>query len=669
MFATGDLARRRPDGTLDYLGRADRQVKILGQRLEPGEVEAILLTHPAVTAAAVTTHPAPHGHHHLIAYVAIPAPPTTHLTNEVSRISQWNAIFELPSETAHIADQTFDTRGWNSSYTGLPIPAEQMREWVDGTVARVTQLHPRRVLEIGCGTGLLLHRLAPHCDRYVGLDFSREALAAVRAAVAVGVPTASSLTLVHGEAHDLTSLAGERFDLVIINSTVQYFPSVTYLEQVLTTALDHLEPRGTLFIGDVRNAVLLEIFHAARVALRAADARTARQLIAEVQQEVEAEEELVIRPRFFTDFARSCGRSFAVRIVPRSGRADNEMVKYRYDAVLTATTGDVAAPACRWLDWPADAVGADPIRRACRELLRQPPGAGVIGLRGVPNRRLAGDRAIQALLASAAPETPAAQLRASADSHRPAAENGGWQDLTDVAREEGIYAEVSWLASRADGSFDIALSIDRESLRTITWPAPDGFESGPVTNVPLRRSRNREVLRELRELLARYLPATIPVSLIVPLSALPATSSGKTDFAALPRPWPTELGPLGLPPDATASQRTVHRMFSELLAEPACDIDDSFLFLGGDSLRALELVGLLEDETGVRVSVADVMSRRSIRELAALLDRGTGHAGNRISTADDRSRISARRSTKAPGRRSSVVRTVRATTDQVRDDT
>ncbi|MBF9033471.1 amino acid adenylation domain-containing protein, partial [Rhodobacterales bacterium HKCCE2091] len=52
-YASGDLARMRPDGALDYLGRADRQLKVSGVRIEPGEIEAALMAHPAVTAAHV----------------------------------------------------------------------------------------------------------------------------------------------------------------------------------------------------------------------------------------------------------------------------------------------------------------------------------------------------------------------------------------------------------------------------------------------------------------------------------------------------------------------------------------------------------------------------------------------------------------------------------------
>jgi amino acid adenylation domain-containing protein/non-ribosomal peptide synthase protein (TIGR01720 family) len=55
LYRTGDLGRYREDGTLEFLGRIDHQVKIRGIRIEPGEIEAQLLLHPAVDQAVVVT--------------------------------------------------------------------------------------------------------------------------------------------------------------------------------------------------------------------------------------------------------------------------------------------------------------------------------------------------------------------------------------------------------------------------------------------------------------------------------------------------------------------------------------------------------------------------------------------------------------------------------------
>src|SRR5208337_903434 len=77
LYRSGDLVRRRADGQLDYIGRADRQVKLRGYRIEPGEVEAALASHPAVAQVAVAIR-GEHPSRSLVAHIvpAAGAPPT-----------------------------------------------------------------------------------------------------------------------------------------------------------------------------------------------------------------------------------------------------------------------------------------------------------------------------------------------------------------------------------------------------------------------------------------------------------------------------------------------------------------------------------------------------------------------------------------------------------------
>ena len=53
LYKTGDRARYHEDGGLEYLGRVDFQLKVIGFRVEPGEIESVLTSHPAVESAVV----------------------------------------------------------------------------------------------------------------------------------------------------------------------------------------------------------------------------------------------------------------------------------------------------------------------------------------------------------------------------------------------------------------------------------------------------------------------------------------------------------------------------------------------------------------------------------------------------------------------------------------
>jgi natural product biosynthesis luciferase-like monooxygenase protein len=86
MYRTGDVARRLPDGVLQYLGRNDHQVKVRGFRVELGEIEAVLQGHPTVRDAVVLVNDDGSGDQRLIAYVVLSGgvPDTTALREHAS---------------------------------------------------------------------------------------------------------------------------------------------------------------------------------------------------------------------------------------------------------------------------------------------------------------------------------------------------------------------------------------------------------------------------------------------------------------------------------------------------------------------------------------------------------------------------------------------------------
>jgi thioesterase domain-containing protein/aryl carrier-like protein len=87
LYQSGDMARYRGDGTIEYLGRIDQQVKFRGYRIEPGEIEAVLGQHPAVHESVVVAREDTPGDKRLVAYVVarqLPAPTSGELRSFVA---------------------------------------------------------------------------------------------------------------------------------------------------------------------------------------------------------------------------------------------------------------------------------------------------------------------------------------------------------------------------------------------------------------------------------------------------------------------------------------------------------------------------------------------------------------------------------------------------------
>ena len=332
LYKTGDLARWLPDGNLEFLGRADDQVKLRGFRIELGEIEAVLNQHSAVEQSLVALKERAAGDKQLVAYIK-PTPQSVDATSEEAHVTLWQTLFDQTYSQDGAEALTFNIAGWKSSYTGQPIAAEEMREWVDETVTRIMALKPQRVLEIGCGTGLLLARIAPHCERYTGTDFSETALNHTRQ-MCQQLDNLGHVTLRKGFADDFSGFEANQFDTIILNSVVQYFPDISYLERVIAGALHVLKAEGFIFIGDVRLYDLLETFHTSVQLYQANDTLTVQQLKQQIQRHQAQEKELLVSPDFFLSLAQQYDSIGHVQVQPKYGQAENELTKFRYDAIL-----------------------------------------------------------------------------------------------------------------------------------------------------------------------------------------------------------------------------------------------------------------------------------------------------------------------------------------------
>ncbi|MEM9101115.1 MAG: amino acid adenylation domain-containing protein [Pseudomonadota bacterium] len=197
LYRSGDRVRSLSDGNLEFLGRADQQVKLRGFRIELGEIQSSLIQNAAVSDAVVIAEATTtkvdtyitkvdREDKRLVAYVV---PDYLSLTDEnfqqdlqKDQVASWEDAFEETYEKSS-EQKVFNLFGWNSSYTRSPIPKEQMEDWLQHTVERIKALKPNRVLEIGCGSGLILQHVAPTAQQYVGTDLSNNTLEALRQSI------------------------------------------------------------------------------------------------------------------------------------------------------------------------------------------------------------------------------------------------------------------------------------------------------------------------------------------------------------------------------------------------------------------------------------------------------------------------------------------------------
>jgi amino acid adenylation domain-containing protein/non-ribosomal peptide synthase protein (TIGR01720 family) len=296
--------------------------------------------------------------HVLLLDVETPKPPVEAI-DRAAVISLWD----------HVAERATDrvtAGGFVSAYTGEPFAEAEVDEYVEH-VARLAQPYigpDKQVLEIGCGSGLIMFRLAPSVARYVGLDPS--ALTQQQNRQYAADHNCTGIDILEGFAHQVDSIESIHnlsFDLIILASTVQFFPGFGYLERVIELCLDLLNPGGTLLIADIMDLRQKEDF-------KRSIADYQRRYAADRRVKPDLESELYVPREFFQDLGAECDQVGDIEIWSRHQGFENEL-KFRYDVTLhkreAGQAGVQPSPPPKrrksvWTGWHLHGLAADHVK-------------------------------------------------------------------------------------------------------------------------------------------------------------------------------------------------------------------------------------------------------------------------------------------------------------------
>ena len=614
LYRTGDHGRRRKDGTVEFLGRKDDQVKVRGYRIELGEIESVAREIPEIRDCVVLAREQ-EGEKQLVAYVTR-RPGTVRgeaRPPQDDALTQWRSLWDDTYLSGPPAPIALDTAGWNSSYTGLPIPAGEMLEWADHTADRILSFGPRRVLEVGAGTGLLLFRVAPHCEAYEATDFSEVVVAQLKRRLGEETKRWGHVSVSRQSAEDLRGRAPGSFDAVILNSVVQYFPDADYLARVVEGAIALVEPGGFIFLGDLRSLPLLEAFHASVQVHRSPGSMSLPEVRQRLRAGVRHEEELVVAPDSFQALAHASGRRVRVEVRPKRGRSHNEMTRFRYDVILHVDGAEVPEARVAWRRWQEEGWSLETLGAL---LTTEAP--GTLGFLGVPNARTLPD--VEALERIQHGEGGTLESLRDSQDHRKASgvdPEGFWE----LGESHSYAVQLSWAEGNPDGRYDVLLH--RE---------PAGGEAGhPAVVFPRRLAASqpipgyandpawgqgaRQLVPRLKSYLAQRLPAYMVPSGFLVLDELPLTPHGKVDRRSLSA---LAAGPVArnYVPPRNPTEEAVAEIWIQLLGVERVGVHDNFFELGGHSLLATQVVSRVARSLGLRIPLRRVFDEPTLEGLA-----------------------------------------------------
>jgi hypothetical protein len=293
---------------------------------------------------------------------------------------------------------------------------------------------------------MILFNLAESLRSYIGIDVSPRATQFVNHAIQ-SMPRLSGKAEVRCDtAASLGSLDGLNSpDMVILNSTIQYFPSLEYLQRI-TEELLRMRSVGYIFFGDVRSFAMYKEFQMTK-SLRVSG-NTSTPSDTDLSSMEEVEEELLVDPAFFTKLKDLFPELVShVEILPKRMAATNELSCFRYSAIVHTTRQQKSQQQLQKLehqDW-VDYITADLDKTSLTRLLTESKDSSLTAVHNIPYEKTIDQRcAVDDLSGWREDELDNQDWYSSACSKAKAMHPLSVLDLENIAQSAGYSVSVSW---------------------------------------------------------------------------------------------------------------------------------------------------------------------------------------------------------------------------------
>ena len=609
LYKTGDLVRWTSNGNLEYIGRNDFQIKLRGYRIELGEIESVLSNYKGIKQSIVIVKEHADnngnktGNKYLIAYCVKAL--NLKKTDTEGFINKWETVYESEYLSLDIDNFKQNIKGWNSSYTEKPIDKTDMLEWINATTDRIKELKPKVILEVGSGSGLVLFNVIDGCDYYYATDFSKNVIDYTNDVVRQ-FGYGNKVSTYVCAANELPYEVFEKtYDTVVMNSVVQYFPNLDYLELVITELISNMKDVGQLFIGDIRDYRLLKCFHYS--VLNYKGETTTK----EVDYLAKRDNELLVAPEYFICLKNLNKFITHVEVMPKIGKANHEMNNYRYDVILYINKKK-----------ESDHNRNSSINIDESQIVK------ITDFAGYANAQTNSDYFIVKYL----------NKRIVQDYLE---YNKFYNNELAISKSDcdNILSLNEIIEKVEEKGYKLKLLLDIHNplyLNIIGYKETNGVnlrvcidfkhnvQKTDLANNPLVSSKllENKLGKELKSYLSTKLPNYMIPEHYILLEKLPLTINGKLDRKALPEPEFINENSFVAP--TTDLEKKLCTLWEEVLNLKKVGVEDDFFKIGGNSILAIRFVSLVNVKLGSQLSIKDVFKFRTLAKLANLIKKSLG---------------------------------------------